>query len=169
MHPLTAPPPLRARVWLGAVFALAAAVPLAPCAWASLGGSTSTALRDGAWKSQARVAAAVGSGARVTDTVVLTPGQVLVHEYSGASGRIFAVSWSGPMVPDLQRLYADYFPAYVAWRQTHPSLSLDAPVEVRSSSIVAYLGGHMRAFAGSAYVPALVPAGVELARLNVTP
>jgi hypothetical protein len=168
MHPPTAFPSLRARAWLGALVALASAAPLAPSAWASLGGSNSTALRDGAWKSQARVAAGAG-GAWVTDTVVLTPGQALVHEYSGASGRIFAVSWSGPMVPDLRRLYAGYFPAYEAWRQTHPSLSLDAPVEVRSSSIVAYLGGHMRAFAGSAYVPALVPGGVDLARLNVTP
>ncbi len=169
MHLPTAFPTPRAQAWLGAMLAMAAAVACAPSAWASLGGSTSTALRDGAWKSQARMAAGTDSGAWVTDTLVLTPGQVLVHEYSGADGRIFAVSWSGPTVPDLQGLYARYFPAYVAWRQTHPSLSLDAPVEVRSSSIVAYLGGHMRAFSGSAYVPALVPAGVDLARLDVTP
>ncbi len=168
MHPLSVHPSLRARAWLGAMVALAAAMPLAPCAWASLGDSTSSALRDGAWKSQARVAAGA-AGAWVTDTAVRTPDQVLVHEYSGADGRIFALSWSGPTVPDLQGLYADSFPAYAAWRQTHPSLSLDAPVEVRSASIVAYLGGHMGAFSGSAYVPALVPGGVDLARLNVTP
>ena len=153
------------RAWLGAACLALVAVPSAN---AALGQPASSALDDGRPLPQAHGLRAVGPS-QVSDTTVVDVSGVTVHEFAGADGVVFAIAWSGATVPDLQQLLGSYFPGYRAWLQAHPAGSYRSAVRVRTPQIVAHAAGHMRAYFGSAYAPALVPAGVDLASLGVQP
>jgi hypothetical protein len=88
-----------------------------------------------------------------------------VREYVNRDGVVFAVSWTGPVLPDLQRLlgthYVEYTTALAALN--HPGLHRS--LRVALPGLIVESGGHLRAYAGRAYLPALVPAGVPAADL----
>jgi hypothetical protein len=98
--------------------------------------------------------------------VITTETGMRVSEYLNRVGIVFAVTWAGPVPPDLQRLlgshYADYTTALAALN--HPGLH--RAVRIESSGLVVESGGHMRAYSGRAYLPALMPAGVAAADLR---
>jgi hypothetical protein len=89
-----------------------------------------------------------------------------VREFLNQDGVVFAVSWSGPALPDLQQILGTHFAEYSAALAalTHPGMHRS--VRVASSGLVVESGGHLRAYAGRAYLPALVPAGVSAADLR---
>ena len=159
----------RLRVAVCALLALG----MAPApALAALGAPLAAASADGGVMAGAhslRAGTPAGSQAGSQAATVRTPAGVTVHEYAGADGVVFALAWSGPTVPDLQQLYGSYFPGYAAARGARASAGYRAPVRVRSAALVAHAWGHMRDYAGSAYVPALVPPGTDLAALGVQP
>ena len=81
-----------------------------------------------------------------------------VREYVSGSGVVFAVAWDGPFLPDLKRLLGKFFQnmtteAKKAPRAGRSHLAVDLP------EVVIQSGGHMRAFEGSAWLPAELPAG----------
>lgn len=85
-----------------------------------------------------------------------------VREYVSAGGLVFALTWDGPTLPDLKALLGKYFDTMVAESAKAPragrsSLAINLPEVVINS------GGHMRAFAGSAWIPAEFPAGFTAA------
>ena len=80
-----------------------------------------------------------------------------VREYV-AGGRVFAVTWDGPMLPDLKALLGKYFDAMVAESQKAPRAGRSR-IGVNLPAVVINSGGHMRAFEGSAWIPAQLPAG----------
>jgi hypothetical protein len=88
-----------------------------------------------------------------------------VREYLSRDGVVFAVSWSGPVMPDLQRLLGTHFAQYTAALQALAHPGLHRSVRVASSELIVQSGGHLRAYAGRAYLPTLVPAGVSAAEL----
>lgn len=87
-----------------------------------------------------------------------------VREYVAPSGLVFAVSWRGPFKPDLRSLLGRYFDAYGAAPR-----AAGAPrthVTIAAPDLVVHASGHMRAFAGLAYVPSLMPANVTAGNLQ---
>lgn len=86
-----------------------------------------------------------------------TENGVVVREFADAGGTVFAVSWHGPVKPNLQQLLGRYFP-----RLTAATPSGTGPVQVRAEDVVIFSGGHPRALVGRAYVPALIPEGVNI-------
>ncbi len=88
-----------------------------------------------------------------------------VREYLSRDGVVFAVSWSGPVLPDLQRLLGAHFAEYSAALKALIHPGLQRSVQVASPELIVESGGHLRAYAGRAYLPALVPAGVSPAEL----
>ncbi len=88
-----------------------------------------------------------------------------VREYLSRDGIVFAVSWSGPVLPDLQRLLGAHFAEYTAALKALARPGLHRSVRVASSELIVESGGHLRAYAGRAYLPALIPAGVSTAEL----
>ncbi len=137
-------------------------------ALAALGGPLAGVSADGSPALSARSQRAVAAPGLSRATVITLSG-VTVHEYAGPDGVVFALSWAGSTVPDLQRLDGSYFPSYAAARGGPAPGAYRAPVRVREPQLVAHAWGHMRDYAGSAYVPALVPPGVDLAALGVQP
>ncbi|MGH8264483.1 MAG: DUF2844 domain-containing protein [Steroidobacteraceae bacterium] len=92
------------------------------------------------------------------------PGGTVVREFIGASGVVFAVSWSGPFRPDLRQtlgVYFDRFHAAIAQpAATHRQLL------IAERDVVIASRGRLRAFEGLAYLPAEMPAGVTPAQLR---
>jgi len=86
-----------------------------------------------------------------------------VTEYVDRSGRVFAVSWSGPVMPDLRMLLGSHHAAFAVARAAQPPQSPNSPLRVATPDLVVENAGHMRAVAGRAYVPAWLPAGMTVA------
>lgn len=94
-----------------------------------------------------------------------TDGGMLVREFLDRNGVVFAVTWNGPVVPDLRRLLGASFDAYVkSVTALKPGLRKD--LRIASPELVVESGGHMRAYSGRAYLPALIPAGTSAADLH---
>ncbi|WP_250462711.1 MULTISPECIES: DUF2844 domain-containing protein [unclassified Caballeronia] len=151
-------------VLLAGAFGICAAAP----ALAALGGDPLTA-PPGATATNAVVRAAVGaSGASSASassytvrSTTLASGTI-VNEYLSTEGTVFGIAWRGPRVPDLATLLGSYFPQYqqglLAQRVERGARG---QVSVQDSGLVVRSGGHMGAFAGSAYLPQSLPAGVS--------
>lgn len=82
-----------------------------------------------------------------------------VKEFVGANGQVFAVSWRGPVRPNLKALLGQYFDRLILASKPN------APVSIKQSDLVLSSGGHMGSFSGSAYLPSQVPEGVDVAML----
>lgn len=89
----------------------------------------------------------------------------VVREYSDTAGKVFAVSWRGPSLPDLRTLLGDKFAVMTnsAGKRAqagHSQLALD------QSDVVLVSNGHMRSFAGHAWLPAALPAGFDTTTID---
>jgi hypothetical protein len=135
--------------------AVATAAFTAP-ALASLGGDESTVAADHAMlagQSQIKVARVQ----RYAVHEMAAPSGTVVREFVSPAGKVFAVAWSGPSMPDLRQVLGPYFDTYVA---AVAQRKAKGPVNVVLPGLVVQSSGHMRAFAGKAYLPDAVPTGV---------
>jgi hypothetical protein len=126
-------------------------------AWAALGGSAATVATDRQQlRGELRSVAAEGFSVQ---EISAADGSV-VREYVSPSGRVFAVSWRGPVRPDLALVLGDYFREFQ--QASRSRLHRRGPLVVRTDRLVVEMGGHMRAFHGRAYVPDLLPVTLSL-------
>ena len=135
-------------------------------AYAALGGSPSDFGATSATSPARRLAAATPSNAAAADGAVYTVSQstldsgTVVREYSDTAGKVFAVSWRGPTLPDLRTLLGEKFAVMTGAagqraRAGHSQLALD------QADVVLVSNGHMRSFAGHAWIPSALPAGFD--------
>lgn len=89
--------------------------------------------------------------------------ETLVSEYADLGGRVFAISWRGPVLPDLNALLGDYFSTFKT-ETTRIRLTgqRGAPVHIEREDVVIRSQGRMGHFLGHAYAPDLIPAGVNV-------
>jgi hypothetical protein len=91
---------------------------------------------------------------------ITLPSGTVVNEYVSAEGKVFAVTWKGPVVPNLSQALGTYFAEFKAAAQAphagHHHLS------VQQTDLVVTTGGHMRHVYGKAYVPGLLPPNLSL-------
>ena len=92
-----------------------------------------------------------------------TPSGTVVREFANSAGVVFAVTWRGPLPPNLRQTLGTYFQKY----QLAPRSGLHGHTHdvVEQPDLVVHSAGHLRAFLGSAYVPQLVPAGLSIEQL----
>jgi hypothetical protein len=105
---------------------------------------------------------------RVTQAQVYTvheiqaPTGIVVREYVSTSGKVFAVAWQGPWPPDIRQILANYFGQYQQAAQAQAnSRAGRRPLVIQQPGLVVQSGGHMRSFAGRAYIPEMLPKGVS--------
>ena len=84
---------------------------------------------------------------------------VTVREYALPGNVVFAVSWDGPIRPDMTALLGSYFPNFVGAAQgrargTGPLVDGNDNFRVEST-------GRLGRFSGMAWLPRLMPAGVR--------
>jgi hypothetical protein len=133
------------------------------CALALLGAAAAPALAalggspESVQPAQARMKAAlrVSTNEGITVHEISSAHGSSVREYAGADGRVFAVAWNGPANPDLKQLLGNYYAQFqqagTSAHGNHRHLSIKQPDLVFENS------GRMRAFAGRAWVPSLLP------------
>ncbi len=94
----------------------------------------------------------------------------VVREYISPSGVVFAVSWNGPTMPNLQQAFGAYFSAFEASVKAQRTGPGQRPshnhLQVRTPMLVVHAGGHMRQYFGMAYVPALMPQNLSVSDLH---
>lgn len=132
------------------VAALASASP----AFAALGGDVTSIDADRVSMKGALAAFRTVKGYAVHE--ITTPSGVHVDEYVTADGKVFAVSWQGPFIPDLRQMLGAYYARYAqaasaAHAGGHRHLRIEQP------GLVVESNGRMRAFYGRAWDPALLP------------
>lgn len=128
----------------------------AASAFAALGGAPSGP--DRRVLSQTDVQAM--SAAPYTDLKETLESGTEVHQYVNDRGTVFAVSWSGPFLPDLKEMLGTHFATLVDQVKQHPG-GIRTQVRVQQEGVVIFSGGRPGAFEGRAWVPALVPAGFD--------
>ena len=139
-----------------ALFAALLAVS-ANVSWAGLG-STPANLGPRVLAAQAR-AASTGVAA-YTDVAKKLESGTVVHEYLDAQGTVFAVSWSGPFLPDLKEILGSHFETMVAHAGRTPGAGRSR-LSLKQPDLVIVSGGHMGAFEGRAWLPTKLPSGFE--------
>jgi len=87
----------------------------------------------------------------------------VVREYLSADGKVFAVAWHGPWLPDMRQILGSYFEQYAQALQAQGDGRVRRrPVMIEQPGLVVHIGGHIRAFSGTAYVPDMLPSGVRV-------
>ncbi len=84
----------------------------------------------------------------------------VVREFVSPSGRVFAVAWHGPVLPDMKELLGSHFEEFQQAAQAQNRRGGHGPLIIQHPRLVVELGGHMRSFAGRAYLPDETPSDV---------
>lgn len=94
----------------------------------------------------------------------------VIREFVSSSGVIFAVSWYGPAMPNLQQTFGSYFTQLQNAVATQRARGIQhrghSHLEIRTPSLIVHAGGHMRQYFGVAYVPALMPQNLSISDLH---
>lgn len=143
---------------------LLGAVPAVP-ARAALGEDASTIESDSAGFRAQRAVQRPAAGAVYTVHQLLLPGGTRVREFVSPAGQVFAVTWSGPLIPDLGVLLGKHYPRYRMAAERR-SAADRRPVVLQDFDLVIRNEGHARAFHGMAYLPGGLPSGFDLAQLR---
>jgi Protein of unknown function (DUF2844) len=124
---------------------------------AVLGDSAASVLTD-----QARMKGtlrSVDNRTYVMHEITTTTGAV--REYVSPGGAVFGVAWEGQFPPNFQDLLGPYYQqAQKAAAQQTPRRGR-GPTVIETPGLVVYQTGHMRSFHGQAYIPQLLPQGVQ--------
>jgi hypothetical protein len=151
-HPVK-PPSAKAMRLFGALAAgVLTSLVVCPPVLATLGEDVATVENDRVqMKAQLRTTSVAG----YTVHEIQTSNGVKVREYVAPSGKVFAVAWNGPVLPDFRQTFGSYFNEYHA-DASSPRVGRRHLV-VEHADLVVHSNGHMRAFYGNAYVPSLLP------------
>jgi len=86
----------------------------------------------------------------------------LVREYVSPTGVVFAVVWEGPALPDFRQVLGDHFEDYRhAVREARTGRRGRGAFRASGRDFVVESSGHPRAFFGRAYLPSLLPQGLQ--------
>ena len=165
MKLLTAcPPRFAASASLGALLLI-----FSSSGWATLGDNAASILSD-----QARMKGTIHSVDNriyAVHEITATSG-AKVREYVTPGGAVFAVAWEGQLPPNLQQLLGPYYQqAKEAQKRAIQKAAQDAergtprprraPLVIQTPGLVLFEGGNVRNYHGLAYIPQLIPQGVQ--------
>ena len=140
----------------------AAALGSAAPAMAALGGDVSSVEADRVSLKGALTGFRAGQSYGVHE--LTTASGVRLREYV-AGGKVFAVSWQGPVIPDLRQVLGAYYATY-ARAAAAPHEGGHRHLKVVQPGLVVESSGRMRAFSGRAWDPALLPASFSVADIR---
>ncbi|MGA2902970.1 MAG: DUF2844 domain-containing protein [Candidatus Korobacteraceae bacterium] len=134
--------------------------------WAALGDTAASVLTDQAqWKG---TLSSVDNRTYVLHEITM-PSGAKVREFVSPVGLVFGVAWQGQFPPNFQQLLGPYYQQVqdaIAQQKTAEQAEQQprrrrGPVLIETPGIVFSQGGHLRSFHGQAYIPQLVPQGVQ--------
>jgi len=87
---------------------------------------------------------------------------IVIREYVSPAGKVFAVTWQGEAPPNMRQLLGSYFQQYVdAMKAQVSGRPGRRPVLIVEPDFVVQMSGRVRAYAGKAYLPGMLPSGVQ--------
>ena len=95
-----------------------------------------------------------------------TPGGMVVREFASSTGRIFAVSWKGTSPPNLRQLLGSHFEDFQQAAGAQKARGPRGVLFIQQNGLVVQMGGHMRSYAGRAYLPDQLPTGIRVSDLR---
>jgi hypothetical protein len=87
----------------------------------------------------------------------------VVREFAGLDGKVFAVSWHGPYMPNLRQTLGKYFDIMTSAPRGRADRN---HLQIQQGDLVVQNGGHMLSFSGRAYLASAIPAGVSVGDLH---
>ena len=141
-----------------------ALISLASQAHAELGGKAATVDNDRVHL-HARISHSAPASGGVTQTEMTLGDGTVTRQFTSSAGVVFAVSWNGPMRPNLRQLFGGYYSRLQSASAKTARLHARAAFTANDSDFVVRSGGHPGAFWGYAILPAQVPAGFDASRL----
>ena len=136
-----------------AVCSLFVAVTVAAPAFAALGGDATSVQAD---LVRMKGALRTTSSAAFTVHEITTSSGTVVREYLSPGDKVFAVSWRGPVIPDLRQMLGTYYGQYEQAAST-PHAGSHRHFAIVQPGLVVQSSGRMRAFSGRAWAPGLLP------------
>ena len=131
---------------------------------ASLGGSVSTVDLDRVQMRGALLRIAGGETYAVHE--IQSGTGTVVREFVSPTGVVFGVAWQGPWMPDLRQLLGPSFDQYQKLRVANAERRRRGPIAIDTPDLSVRIGGHPRSFSGRAYLPRMVPQGVDVAAIR---
>lgn len=95
-------------------------------------------------------------------SIIKTSNNITLKEFL-ANGKVFAITWNGPVYPDLKQLLGTYFPQMKTATKAMNDLT---SLRLNGQDFVFLQSGLPGMLSGLAYVPSLVPAGVNVFELK---
>ena len=151
------------RLLCALLAALAAMLPVR--AFAELGGDLTSVARDRA-KMKAAITVKPMQGYTIHE--MRSGSGSTVREFATPEGKIFAVAWQGPFQPDYRQLLGPYFDQLqqATKEAAQQRRARRAPVMIETPGFVFQSLGHVRALAGRAYLPQMLPSGVSVEEIK---
>jgi hypothetical protein len=144
------------------VCSLVVAVTVAAPAFAALGGDATSVQAD-----LVRMKGALRTTSSTAFTVheITTSYGTVVREYLTPGDKVFAVSWRGPVIPDLRQMLGTYYGQYEQAAST-PHVGGHRHLAIEQPGLVVQSNGRMRAFSGRAWAPDLLPQNFSANDIN---
>jgi hypothetical protein len=152
------PFPAIRKAWAATTVVVALSLGASHEAHATLGGDLGSIAADEHVLTATRAVQKLASGERHD---LALPSGTIVHEYV-SNGVVFAITWQGPAVPDLQTLLGAYF----AQLASHVASGSHHSMRFVGNDFVMRSMGHGRSHSGRAWVPSLVPSGLNIDSLE---
>ncbi len=159
------------KTWCMASGALLASLLLCAPAQAALGRAPQPRPAEAATSATenapvARQMRAVPPSEAYTVSTLVAPTGTVVRELVNAQQVVFAVVWQGPVLPDLAAFFGEHYVTFQrAAKERRAAGQRGAPLLAQQPDLVMVSRGRMGRFQGHAYIPSLVPSGVNIQEL----
>jgi hypothetical protein len=87
-----------------------------------------------------------------------------MREFVAPSGMVFAVTWQGPIRPDLRQALGQYFEPFAS--APRAKFADRRHLQIQQGDLVVQMSGHMRALFGRAYLLSAIPSGINVGDLH---
>jgi hypothetical protein len=145
-----------------AVCSILVTVTVAAPAFAALGGDGTSVQAD---LVKIKGALRITASAAFTVHEITTSDGTVVREYVSPGDKVFAVSWRGPVIPDLRQMLGSYYGQYEQ-AASAPRVRDHRHLAIGQPGLVVQSSGRMRAFFGRAWAPDLLPQNFAVSDLN---
>jgi Protein of unknown function (DUF2844) len=95
---------------------------------------------------------------------ITLPSGTSMREFVAPSGVVFAVTWQGPIRPDLRQALGQYFEPFVS--APRAKFADRRHLQIQQGDLVVQMSGHMRSLSGRAYLVSAIPGGVNIGDLH---